>query len=283
MTTIKAAAGSATTYLRDYLNKHTNSYQKTMEALSSGNKYNSISDGPVEVCKSAKLSIQINTNNRASSNASIGSNVLEIAESTESDVYDNIARIRDLCTEAKTGTYTSTDKDAMIEEIRARLNYIDQSSKSTSFNGIKLLDGSSSSFVLQVGPMADENMDIGNAFVNIKTDNTGLDIALNASVNGSNWTEDQINTYIAKLDTASQTLLNGQAQCGSYINRLDFVTQNLEGANLSLTENKSIISDADTAEVSADLVRYQVLQQASVSILAQANQVPQMALQLLNK
>lgn len=286
MTAIKSTAGSSLTYIRSYFDKHTTSYQNTMDQLSSGNKYNTIGDGPVEVCTSAKLSIAINTNKRALSNASIGNNVLSIAESTEANTLDNIQRIRDLCIEAKSGTYTANDKDAMITEIRARLAYIDSASESTKFNDIKLLDGSSSDFTLQVGPNADDTMDVGDALINISTGATGLNIQIDdplpaPPVTGDNWTVSQINAYIAKLDTASQTLLNAQAQAGSYMNRIDFITKNLDSQVLSMTEDKSIISDADIASTSADLVRYQVLQESSMSILAQANQIPAMALKLL--
>lgn len=285
---IKAAAGSTLTYLRSYMDNHTTSYQKTMEQLSSGSKYNSIGDAPYEVCTSEKLSIQINSNKRAKSNVDLGEDVINIAESTQSEVIDNIARIRDLCLEAKTGSYTPDDKDAMIEEIRARLAYIDKSAESTKFNDITLLDGSSSNFTLQVGSNDDDTMDIGDAFINIHTDATALNIALDdplpaPPVTGDNWTETQINAYIDRLDTATQTLINAQAQCGSYVNRLDFINQGLEGMNVNLTEDRSIISDVDVAAASANLVKYQVLQQAAVSVLAQANQIPSMALQLLQR
>lgn len=274
-------AGSSLTYLRSVLDKQTASYQKSMEQISSGSKYTSVSDNPVYVCESAKLGAKINANEQAASNIEFSKSMLKMAVDAQENVSSNMARINDLCTQAANGTYSAEDKDLILKEIRARLNYIDSAADSTNFNGINLLNGDSSDIFLQIGPSSDATMDVGDALIDIHTD--ALHIKLDNSVTGDTWTTDDIQNYMSNLDIATKTLLGTGAKLGGYLNRLDFVSGTLTTMNNNLAENKSIISDSDVAESSADMVRYQILQEASVSILTQANQVPSWALQLLNK
>lgn len=281
MSSINAASGSALTYLKSYLESHTTSYQNTMDELSSGNKYNTVGDNPVEVCRSAKMTIAIDSGTQASNNAEIGKDLLNTAAGAQSVIVSNISRIHDLCTEAANGTYSASDKDAIIEEINARLKYINSAADSTTFNGIKLLDGTASNLTLQTGTTASATMNIGSALINVHTDATGLNIDLPSGTTGSNWDNASINTYMNSIDNATNTIINSEAQSGAFLNRLDFVTDNLSSIKTNLTAGRSQITDTDVAKSSADLVRYQVLQQASVSVLAQANQVPSWALQLL--
>lgn len=278
---IHISQGSALTYLRSMLDDHTTSYQKSMEQLSSGKKYTTVGDDPISVCESAKLDVKINANDRASSNIGVGQDMLTMAQDDQLNFVSNIERIRALCVQASNGTYTSDDKDLILKEIRARLNFIDDSADSTNFNDIYLLDGSAQGTFLQIGTNANNKMDVGDALIDAHTAALGIDLP--GSVTGANWTNQDIGDYIDNLDTATVTLLNANAKIGGYLNRLDFASSTLTSMNNNLTENKSIISDADAAEASADMVRYQVLQQASVSVLAQANQVPTLALKLLEK
>lgn len=274
-------SGSSLTYLRSILDKQTTSYQKSMEQISSGSKYTSVGDDPIYVCQSAKLDVKINANEQAASNIEFSKNMLTMAVEAQENVSSNIARISDLCTQAANGTYSAKDKDLMLKEIRARLNYIDSAADSTNFNDINLLNGDSSDIFLQIGPSSDATMDVGNALIDVHTD--ALGIKLDNSVTGETWTADDIKNYMSNLDAATKTLFGTGAKLGGYLNRLDFVSSTLTSMNSNLAENKSIISDSDVAESTADMVRYQILQEASVNILVQANQVPAMALRLLNK
>lgn len=279
--TMNVNPGSALTYLQSFLDSHTTSYQKTMDQLSSGTKFTSVGDDPVDVCETAKLTVEINANSQASANVDLGKDMLSMAEGTQEDIISNLERIRDLCVQASNGTYSSNDKDAILEEIRARLSYVDGAANSTNFNGINIADGSNSSLSLQIGTNSNATMNIGNALIDVHT--TALGINIDSSVTGATWTNDDMNNYVKQIDTATNKLLDTCAQIGGYMNRLDTVSDTLNNMKNNLTSNKSIISDTDTAAASADLVKYQILQQASVSILAQANQVPTWALALLNK
>lgn len=274
-------SGSAITYLQSILGRQTISYQKSMDQLSSGNKYTSVGDNPIAVCTSAKLGVKISANDMAASNVKVSEDMLSMVEESQDNVISNLERIRDLCVQAASETYKPEDKDYMLKEIRARLNYIDSAAESTNFNNINLMDGTSSSIFLQIGPSSDATMDVGDALIDVHPET--LDVDLDGTVTGETWTTEDIKKYMDNVDNAIDTLSGSRAKLGGYLNRLEFVSGTLGVMGDNLVENKSLISDADVAESSADMVKYQILQEASASILTQANQVPSWALQLLEK
>lgn len=273
--------GSAITYLQSFLERQTNLYQNSMDQLSTGNKYPFVGDNPIAVCTSAKLDVRIGVNNQASSNINLGKDMLMMVDEAQDNIISNLGRIHDLCVQASSGTYTSENKDYILKELRTRLNYIDSAADSTNFNNINLMDGSGSSLFLQIGSSADAKMYIGDALINVHTNALGID--LNSTVTGETWTLQDIQDYASSIESATDTLLGTRALLGGYLNRLDFVGSTITNMNNNLTENKSLIMDTDTAEASAEMVKYQILQEASVNILTQANQVPSWALGLLNR
>lgn len=282
---IYLSSGVANIHLQSFLNDSTTSYQKTMERLSSGCKFTTVGDDPLGVSKTARIESRISANATAKSNVELGADLLTIAEDNQDLVISDLQRIRDLCEQAANGTYTSSDKDDILDEIKQRLSNIDNIADSTKFNRISLLDGSSSNLTLQIGATATDTMDIGSALINVHVSQLGLDtnkdLRLDDTVTGASWTHADIGAYMDKIDSAINQLTGTEAQIGGYITRLDAKTVTLTSMNTNLTENKSIISDTDIAEASADLIKYQILQESTASILIQANQVPSMAMQLL--
>lgn len=274
-------AGSATTYLQSILNDNTNAYQRNMEQISSGNKYTKVGENPINVCESVKLQVKIDSNNQATGNISIGQGMLSMTEGYHNTITSNIQRIRDLTQQAANGTYGSDNIDAILSEIKGRLEYINKISSTASFDGVGLLDGSSSSIFLQIGSVTDATMDVGEALIDTHTDALGIDLPPTAT--GATWGEAQARNYLDNLDEASQSLLDADAKIGGYLNRLDAASQSLSKMNDNLTENKSIITDTDVATATAEMVKNQILQEASASVLLQANQVSSWALQLLGK
>lgn len=273
--------GSTMTHLQSYLNAHTADYQNSMEQLSSGNKYTSINDNPVEVSKSIKLASEIATNKRASTNVDLGKDMLTMTEEAQNNLVSNIQRLNDLSVEVANGTYTASDKDAIIEEIRSRLAYIDKSADNTNFNGFNILQAPTGTVSLQTGTSSNTRMDITNAFIDTHTAALGIDLP--ATVNGSNWTNAQVGAYMNKLNAATATIITAQTQVGGYLNRLDSISDTITNTNNNLTQKRSVIADADVAEASADLVKYQIAQEASVSIFTQTNKISALALGLLNQ
>lgn len=267
--------------LQHYLDIHTNDYQDTMDKLSTGNKYTNTKDNPVAVCDSAKLAVKINTNNTANSNVELGNDVLTLAEESQGNIISSLTRINDLCVQILNDAYSTDDKNSILEEIKARLDSIDSLANGTAFNDIKLLDGSADSLTLQVGTRSNDTIVVGSALIDATTE--GLDINLDDVHSIDDWPTEDIQDYKTKLETATGTLINSSSKLGAYQNRLTFVSDTLTSVNNNLTQKKSVISDADVAEESANLIKYQILQQASVSIFTQANQVSSMALSLIQK
>lgn len=203
-------AGSAITYLQSILDNNTNAYQKNMEQISSGNKYTKVGENPISVCESVKLQVKIDSNNQASDNISVGQSMLSMTEGYHNTIISNIQRIRDLSQQAANGTYGSDNIDAILSEIKGRLGYINKISSTASFDGVGLLDGSSSSIFLQIGSVTDATMDVGDALIDTHTANLGIDLP--PTVTGANWDETQVRSYLNSLDNASQAMLDADAK-----------------------------------------------------------------------
>lgn len=265
---------------------------KTLQQLSSGLRINSASDDAVGLSISESIKTQVNGNTKALSNIQDGKNLLAVAEGGEVTVTSHLQRIRELCVQAANETYKASDKDNMLVEIQQRLDDINNISSSTTFNGVPLLDGTKTSLSLQTGANSDpsvNSIDIGPALADVHISVLGgasvnggpNGIMLPPGVKGATWDTATIRAYMDKLDSAISSLGSSRALLGAYGNRLDATTSNLTTMNQNLQQAKSRILDTDVASTSADMVKYQILQQTSVSILTQANQLPSMALKLL--
>lgn len=277
--------GSASIYIQSLLNDSTTNYQKSMERLSSGYRYTTVGESPVNVAKTAKVSVQISATAQALSNINTGGDVLTLAEGVEENVSDNLQRIKDLCLQVANGTYSATDKDGIISEIRSRLGAIDGMANSTNFNDIKIFDGTATNMQVQAGTDSASRIVIGDSFIDLRTATFagGTGIALNPAVNGSNWTNAQIATYADSIDSAMDAITVSRARIGGYRNRLEAKGDTMTSMSDNLTENKSIISDTDVAKETADMVRFQIMQNVSMSMLTQVNASPKWALNLLQK
>lgn len=264
------------------LNKNTNSYQKTIERLSTGSKYTKTADAPMASSQATKMQVKISATKEAISNVAIGQDLLATASANQEKAIETLQKIRDLCLQAENGTYSSSDKDAILEEIRSNLESIDLSASSTNFNGQKLLDGSSSNLKLQIGPNSTNTMEVGDALINVHCSQLGGDIRIPTTTTGESWTTTDISNYADKINLALTTLIETNCTLGGYQNRLSNTLVNLQTSSTNLTQGKSVISDADIAAESADLVKYQILQQSAASVLTQANQSSSFVLSLLN-
>lgn len=264
----------ANIFISKCLDSSTAAYQKTMEQLSSGRKFTSMGDDPMGMTEATNLEVKINFNSRVQTNIEIGSDMLSMTASYQDNILSNIQRIRDLTTQAATGTYSVTDKDSILSEIKARLASINTIVDSANFNDLNILDGSNTALTIKVGPSPTDTINIGSTLINVDTTALGIDVT-------DPMTDDDWSNYLTKLDSAAKILTNNCSKIGAYVNRLDSISNGLTNMNNNLTEYKSTISDTDTAEVSADLVKYQILQQAATTVFVQANQVRQLAYSLL--
>lgn len=282
---IYLSAQVANIQIRDSLFSDTDLYQKTLETLSSGTKFRSSADDPMGFTEASSLKNLIDSNKQALSNVDIGKNLLVVAEGGEENVISNLQRIRELCTQAASGTYSSSEKDAMLKELRQRLDQINTVADKTNFNSINLLDGTATSLKLQVGTSSANVVDVGKALIDVHVSQLGtgtnVDLRIADTVNGANWLLTDIQAYTDKVDSAITQLTGAASLIGSFTNRLDTVADTLTHENENLTEHRSVIADTDTAEASADVVKFQIMQQASINLLVQANQTYSLAFSLL--
>lgn len=292
------------------LNKSTNSLQKSLYRLSTGLRINQSGDDAAGLCVAEGLESRIRANKRAMSNIQDGLNMMYITEGGMTGVTEDLQRIRELCLQAANGIYSPDQKQTLMNEIKERLENIDAIANTTVFNGMQLTNGSNPEVILQAGAGSDaanNTIDITSAMTNllctalgISLDivsmdeandgpldpdyvdpDAGYDPANPPKVNGDNWTNEAIRAYIDKLDAAIDTISQNRSQLGAYQNRLESAAQNLTTMNENYERSKSQILDCDMAEESANMVKYQILQQTSTTMLSQANQLPSIAISLL--
>jgi len=267
-----------TTYqISQYLDRSTSAYQKNLTQLSSGNKYSSLSENPVVVSESTKLQIGINSNTRLQSNIAMGGDMLTMTAGYQDNVLSNITRIKDLTIEAGNGSFTDSEKNDIYDEIQSRLSAINSLSSSANFNGIKLMDGTSTGINIRYG--SNQNQSINVDSVLMDTSSTGLDINITAT-SGATWDSASIDSYLGKLDIASAKLTSSSSQIGAITNRLDGISDDLTSQTQSLSAYKSSIMDTDTAEISAEAVQNQIREQITATLFTQAGEMSKMRTQL---
>ncbi len=265
------------------LKGNTTNLVSSIERLSSGYRINHAADDAAGLSISENMRSQIRGNAKAINNIQDGINMLSIAEGGLTVIGDNLQRIRELCIQAANETNATTEKNAILSEIRERLEDIDRITKTAQFNNISLLDGTLSSARLHIGAGATASINTINLrdVFSTSVDSSTIGINLAVSVVGSTWTADNIRSYIVNLDGALNTINSRRSDLGAKQNRLESALSNLTIMNENLKASESRIRDVDVAEESATLTKYQILQQASASVLAQANTLPQIALSLI--
>lgn len=265
------------------LGNNTNLLQKNFERLASGFRINKAGDDAAGLQISEKLRSQIRGIGQAVNNAQDGISLLSIAEGTLSVVNDHLQRIRELTVQAANDTNSSDQRTAIDNEVKARLNDINRITKATQFNGKSLLTGdpATASIRLHIGANAVTSLDTINVALSALGSATATTLGISGAGASVGTTASSARVFLGKVDSALNKVANRLAKIGSIQSRLESALQNLSIAKENFTASESRIRDLDVAAESATLARNQILQQASASILAQANQSPQLALTLI--
>jgi len=249
---------------------------KALSQLSSGARINIAADDAAGLAISENMKAQIRSASQAKRNANDGISMVQTAEGGLNEISNIVIRLRELSMQAASDTIGDKEREFVNKEVGALKSEIDRISDVTTWNTVRLLDGSTPQFDFQVGTFAGESSRISfNSSENISTlDGLGLtDIDFS--------TKEGAREAIAKLDE-SQSRVNGyRANLGALQNRLTSTVENLSVAEENLSAANSRIRDADIAAASSEMVRSQVLLQAGTSTLAQANQTTQLALKLI--
>jgi flagellin len=248
---------------------------RNYQRLSTGLRISTAADDAAGLAISERLRSQVRSLSQASRNANDGISLVQVGEGALNEVSNILVRLRELTIQSANGSSSTADKNTIKEEFDSLVNEINRIAKSTEFNGIRLLDGSSSTVTFQVGI---------NTVADVDQLNVTLTPALTTSLGLSTidvGSGGNTSFAIAQIDAAVNAVSQLRGKFGSLQNRLQSTIANLGVSSESLSAAESRIRDVDVAYETAELTRNNILQQASISILAQANSQPQSALQLL--
>jgi flagellin len=248
--------------------------------LSSGMRINTAADDAAGLGISENLKANIRSLAQAQRNANDGISMSQVAEGSMNEMQGIVSRMRELAVQSANATLGNTERGYIQTEFVQLSDEINRISAVTDFNGQKLLDGSASTgLTFQIGIQNTVNDRISMSITRLTTSTLGstslhlssasLDTAANAQA------------AIGTFDKAIQQLSQARAKVGATQNRMTVTVANLAVAQENLTAANSRIRDVDVAQESANLTKSQILSQAGLAVLAQANQLPQSALSLL--
>ncbi len=245
---------------------------KSMERLASGYRINRAADDAAGLAISEKLRAQISGLAQAQRNAQDAVSLVQTAEGALSEVHSMLQRVRDLAVQFQNGTLSTSDKAAITAEVAQLSAEVTRIGTQTKFNGISLLTGGAT-ITFQVG--ANDGNTITTAAAVLAGGSTAdVDNAIfNFASQGSN--------VLASIDTAIANVSETRSNFGSIQNRLEHTLNDLASYEENLTASESRIRDVDMAAEMVKFTKYQILQQAGTSMLAQANSAPQSVLSLL--
>jgi flagellin len=249
---------------------------KSMEKLSSGYRINRAADDAAGLAISEKMRAQIGGLEQAQRNAQDGVSLVQTAEGALNEVHSMLQRVRDLKVQYDNGTLDTADKAAVVSEVKQLASEITDIRTKTTFNGIKLLDGSGGSagtISFQVGANGGETVSVATKDV-AGASGTG-------SIDGVSDTTSWDAVAISDIDAAINNISSIRSDFGAVQNRLEHRLNNLATYQENLVASESRIRDVDMASEMVNFTKLQILQQAGTSMLAQANQAPQNVLSLL--
>ncbi|MDD5308904.1 MAG: flagellin [Deltaproteobacteria bacterium] len=255
------------------LGKTEQSLNTSLARLSSGMRITVAKDDAAGLAISEKLRAQIRGLGQASRNANDGISLVQTAEGALNEVSNILIRMRELSVQAATGTLGDTERGYLQNEFDQLSQEIDRIAQVTEFNGTPLLDGSAS-VSLQVGINNNASDRIDVAIGSISTADLGIGSTdISTALGGQGALDD--------LDSALSIVSQTRGELGAIQNRLATTINNLQTQQENLSAANSRIRDVDVAAETVEMTRSQILMQAGVAVLAQANQMPAMALQLI--
>ena len=248
------------------------SLSKSTEKLSSGYKINRAGDDAAGLSISEKMRAQIRGLNKASANAQDGISLIQVAEGALNETHAILQRMNELSTQAANDTNTSTDRTALQAEVNQLVSEIDRIRSTTQFNTMNLLDGSFTGKNLQVGSLAGQKIQISIGNMDSASLSVGGLSLANYSSAGQAITK--VQAAIDKVSTQRSTL-------GALQNRLEHTINNLDTTKENTQAAESRIRDTDMASEMVEYSKNNILSQAGLSMLSQANQANQGVLSIL--
>ena len=276
---------------RDAIGRNDRAMATSMERLSTGLRINSAKDDAAGLAIANRMAGQISGLNMAARNANDAISMVQTIEGASKEITSMLVRMRELAVQSASGTYSQTDRDALELEFAALRDEITRIQSNTQWNGMALMDditaGNPNTVTIQLGPSATQTMSL--VFEDWSTDDNGVyggsagDLST-ATIDDNTSAAQAItdaSAAIAVLDTAITSATAEQAKYGAYLSRLQHAADNINNVSTNLDQSRSRIEDADYAVETTNLARTQIIAQASTAMLAQANQVKQTVLALL--
>ncbi|MBU1219108.1 flagellin FliC [Myxococcota bacterium] len=254
--------------------------ENTLSKLSSGLRVRSAADDAAGLAISEKMKAQIRSLDQARRNSNDAISLIQTAEGALNECHSIMDRLRELAIQSANGTLVDQDRNFLNDEFNQLITEIDRIAQVTEFNSTNLLDGSvSAGLGFQVGINNDPNdrLVVSIAGVRASTLGTGTSFLNTASISTVTKALQSLDVIDASITDISKI----RSKLGATQNRLQVTINNLASYSENLSSANSQIRDVDVAAESAEMARYQILQQAGISVLSQANQMPQVALNLL--
>lgn len=259
------------------LSKTNMKLNNNLRKLSSGFRITRSGDDAAGLAISENLKGNIRSIRQAKRNANDGVSFIQTSEGSLTEISNMLIRLRELAMQAASDTVSNTERGFSNIEFQNLKEEIDRIAKSAEFNGVKLLDGTGGSFEFQIGIRNNPELDrfVFDASTSDATI-TALDIH-DETVES----KESARSVLNKVDDALVRINGMRASLGALQSRLISTIHNLAISDENLSAAKSRISDVDIASESADLAKNTILQKAGISVLSQANSIPQVALSLI--
>jgi flagellin len=259
-----------------HLNRTNRGLTQTFARISSGMRINRAADDSAGLAMAENLQSEFMSLNQSVRNTNDGISVLQTAEGATNEVSDILKRMRELAVQSSSETLHNTERGYIQDEFNQLTSEIDRIAQVTEFNGIALGNNANTKLDVQVGIYNTANDRIAIGLGDLRSSTLGVDIA---NVNLSNVASAQ--SALESLDTALNTMNQYRSDYGAVQNRLDSALNNLEIYRENIAASESRIRDADYAFETAEMNKYNIMQQAGVAILSQANGINQGALRLI--
>ena len=264
------------------MNIANNSAAKVMERLSSGLKINSAKDNPAGLAIAHKLSTQAKGLSQASDNVMNGISMIQTAEGAMNEVHSILNRMKELTVQGLNETLAESDRENIQAELDELIEEIKTIQKNTEFNQTNMLN-MESNIMIQTGANSSQALTINGEEINLSQTIEMIDgLKFEDELDEVNENNPDDKDMLTRVDEAIQITSTIRGKLGAYQNRLEHTATNLGVSEENTIASLSRIEDADMAEEMTNYTQYNVISQAGIAMLAQANQRPQQVLQLLN-
>ncbi|MBS1958736.1 MAG: flagellin FliC [Bdellovibrionales bacterium] len=260
------------------LNSNRQAQEQSLERLSSGNRINRAGDDAAGLAISERIRASVRSLGQAGRNASDGISLVQVAEGGTNEISNILVRMRELSIQGASDTIGDLERGFIHKEIVALKGEINRIAETTVFNGTKLLNGSADMLEVQVGlhnNPAEDRLVIDPKQQNVSLEALGLNDI-------STQTKQQSQQNLEMVDKALNIVMSNRADLGAMQNRLQSTINNISIYKENLEAARSRIRDTDMAAETSELTKDNILTQAGISVLSQANANPQQALKLLS-